>query len=217
MKLLIVAATDAEVAIYKHYLEGNRDAIAHSVDMLTTGVGMTATAYALTRHLSSHSYDLVIQAGVCGSYDSRIPLGALVQVVSEQYGDMGTEDNGNYIDIMDMGLVNGAEPPYRNGKLQPIEAVVTGLQEVSGLTVNMVSGQESTIARRAATYGCHVESMEGAAFHYVCLMEGVRFAQVRAISNYVIPRDKSQWKMKEAIVNLNNWLEEYTESNVLVK
>jgi futalosine hydrolase len=59
---------------------------------------------------------------------------------------------------------------------------------------------------RADRYDCCVESMEGAAFHYVCLQEGMPFAQVRAISNYVTPRDKSQWQMKDAIVNLNKWV-----------
>jgi futalosine hydrolase len=72
--------------------------------------------------------------------------------------------------------------------------------------VNTVSGSEPTIKLRSEKYNATVESMEGAAFHYVCLQEGVAFAQVRAISNYVMPRDKSQWQMKDAIFNLNNWL-----------
>lgn len=46
--------------------------------------------------------------------------------------------------------------------------------------------------------------MEGAALHYTCLLENIPFMQVRAISNYVGERDKSKWKMKEAIRNLND-------------
>ncbi len=45
--------------------------------------------------------------------------------------------------------------------------------------------------------------MEGAAFHYVCLQEEVKFLQLRSISNAVGERDKKQWKMKEAIISLN--------------
>ena len=48
--------------------------------------------------------------------------------------------------------------------------------------------------------------MEGAALHYVCLQEKVPFIQLRAISNYVGERDKSKWKMQEAITNLHNEL-----------
>ncbi|HNJ95959.1 MAG TPA: futalosine hydrolase, partial [Ferruginibacter sp.] len=51
-----------------------------------------------------------------------------------------------------------------------------------------------------------IESMEGAALHYVCLQEKVPFIQLRAISNYVGERDKSKWKMQEAITNLHNEL-----------
>jgi len=51
-----------------------------------------------------------------------------------------------------------------------------------------------------------VESMEGAAFHYVCLLEKINFLQLRAISNRVGERDKSKWKLKESIENLNKEL-----------
>jgi futalosine hydrolase len=48
--------------------------------------------------------------------------------------------------------------------------------------------------------------MEGAAFHYVCLMEQVPFIQFRAVSNYVAQRDKTKWKLKQAIQTLNDKL-----------
>jgi futalosine hydrolase len=44
--------------------------------------------------------------------------------------------------------------------------------------------------------------MEGAAFMYACLVQGVRFAQVRAVSNIVERRNRDAWKLKEAIDNL---------------
>jgi len=207
MKLLVVAATEAEVSIYKEQAPDG-------ADLLITGVGMTATTYALTKHLQHHQYDMVLQAGVGGSFDSSVPLGSILFVSAERYGDLGAEDRDSYIDIFDMGLLGGNTHPHTNSMLiNPILPTLAGidLPKVKGLTVNTVSGSETTIARRRA-YGCTVESMEGAAFHYVCLMEGVAFAQVRSISNYVTPRDKSQWKMKDAIINLNNWLISFSQS-----
>jgi futalosine hydrolase len=50
------------------------------------------------------------------------------------------------------------------------------------------------------------ESMEGAALHYVCLMENIPFSQLRGISNYIGERNKKKWKMKEAILKLNDEL-----------
>ncbi|ULT38317.1 hypothetical protein KRR40_24600 [Niabella defluvii] len=48
--------------------------------------------------------------------------------------------------------------------------------------------------------------MEGAALHYVALMEKIPFLQIRGISNYVGERDKRKWNFKDAIDNLNNEL-----------
>ena len=175
---------------------------------LVTGVGMVATTYALMKHLTSHQYDLVLQAGVGGSFDRTVPLGSLVHVVSDRFGDLGAEDHDRFIDIFDLGLLGSNAAPHTNGMLvNPLSAAhrhIT-LPQVGGITVNSVTGSTATVAIRQQ-YGCTTESMEGAALHFVCLNEGVTFAQVRAISNYVEPRDKSKWQMKDAIINLNDWL-----------
>jgi futalosine hydrolase len=208
MKLLIVSATDGEVAIAKKYIaEGGKTS--HQVHMLTTGVGQIATTFALTKELCANQYDLVLQAGVGGSFDKNIPLGSLVKISAERYGDLGAEDHDEYLDIFSMGLIPVDEHPHSGGWLvAPASSLADriDLPAAPGLTVSTVSGSERTIAMRMQQYGCQVESMEGAALHYTCLQLGVPFAQVRAISNYVIPRDKSQWQMKDAIINLNNWL-----------
>ena len=205
MKLLIVAATEGEIAPFRKLLKDQN----LLCDVLVTGVGMIATTYALTRHLQANTYDFVLQVGVCGSFDRNLPLGQLVFITSEEYGDLGAEDHETYLDIFEMGLIGKDELPHAQAQLRtPILRAHDNimLPRVKGLTVNTVSGNETTIAKRAQKWGCDVESMEGAAFHYACLQENIPFAQVRAISNYVIPRDKSQWRMKEGIINLNKWL-----------
>ncbi len=50
------------------------------------------------------------------------------------------------------------------------------------------------------------ESMEGAALHYVCLMEKIPFLQIRSVSNITGERDKSKWKLKEARESLHKSL-----------
>ena len=44
--------------------------------------------------------------------------------------------------------------------------------------------------------------MEGAGFMYACLIQAVPFAQVRAVSNMVERRNRSAWKIDEAIASL---------------
>lgn len=217
MKLLLVAATRAEIAPTLQKLEPHRVAdIGETylkgtlqVAVCITGVGLMAATYALTRALATGSYDLAIQAGMAGAYDPALPLGATVWVTTETLGDQGAEDNGAYLDTFELGLADPAAHPYDKGTLATLRPGVQHLirlPEVSGLTINTVSGDTPTIDRRRAKYNCQVESMEGAALHYVCLHEGLPFAQVRSISNYVTPRDKSSWQMGPAINNLNDWL-----------
>jgi futalosine hydrolase len=217
MKILLTAATEAEIAPLTEYIatrwkrvsEHSFEQNGHIVTICIAGVGMVATAYSTTKALLTGRYDLAIQAGIGGSFDKDIALGEIVMVSSEQFGDLGAEDNGSYIDIFDLGLIQMDGLPFTGTELlnpgSPIHEKI-GLKQAKSLTVNTVSGHASTIERLAAQYNCQVESMEGAAFHYCCLLEKVPFLQLRAISNYVEPRDKSKWKMGAAVNNLNNYI-----------
>ncbi len=75
----------------------------------------------------------------------------------------------------------------------------------SSVSVQTVSGGTASIAR-LQPYAPDVESMEGAAFHYGCLVEKVPFLQLRCISNYVEVRDKSKWNIPLAVKHLNEAL-----------
>lgn len=223
MKLLLVAATAPEINPFISHIGQKWESLAPNVyqngsaeiHICLTGVGLVATTYAVTKALHTHHYDFVLQAGVGGSFDSSIDLGQLVLVQSEQFGDLGAEDRDNYLDIFEMGLIRPNEYPFTEGKLDtPLHEILFPfkLLTVSGLSINTVSGRAATIALRDDKFGAQIESMEGAALHYVCLREQIPFAQIRAISNYVEPRDKSKWKMKEAIIALNKWLIDFSAS-----
>jgi futalosine hydrolase len=217
MKILLVAATEAEIGPLIEYMEarwqkaaqGIFTNAAHELTICVTGVGMLAAAYSLTKVLTANTYDMAVQAGIAGSFDKDMEPGSTVWVTDEQMGDLGAEDHEKHLDIFDMGLINKDRPPFSHGRLVCPETDFhknIDLPRVSGLTVNMVSGNAQTIQRLSERYGCQVESMEGAAFHYVCLAEGQPFIQVRSISNYIEPRDRSKWQIKEAVGELNDWL-----------
>ncbi len=181
-----------------------------TIEIQVTGIGPVATAFNLGRLLTSHKYDLVIQAGVGGSFDRNIPLGDVVLVNNDCFADMGAEDHDNFLDIFEMGLIGKDEAPFSNGCLPAPELpwnIFSNVKAVKGITVSMVSGSSNTIQRLAATYGAVTESMEGAAMHYACRIAGMPFVQLRAISNYVEPRDKSKWQMGKAIKVLNETLQ----------
>ena len=82
---------------------------------------------------------------------------------------------------------------------------------MSAITVQTVHGFTDSIEAVLKKYRVYVETMEGAAFFQACLTEGVDFSEIRAISNYVEPRNREAWMMKEAIENLNNYIIEMFE------
>ncbi len=217
MNVLLAAATAFELAPFVGFLRKEwkeEDGVFYKKEcrlhVLITGVGVLATAYSLARFFNRHPIDFALQAGVAGSYLKEIPLGSLVQIKWEQLGDAGAEDHYQFRDVFELGLLDENEVPFSNKKLitpqHPLQLKFE-MPKVSGLTVSAVSGSSFTAALRFKKYGCAVESMEGAAFHYACLMENIPFVQVRSISNYVEARNRDAWEMPLAIANLNGWLE----------
>lgn len=199
MKTLIVSATEMEV---KQAMEA-----LPNTEFLVTGPGMVNTAYKLTKHLAANAYDFVINAGVCGAFDRAVPLGKVLNISVDAFADFGADDNGQFIDVFGLNLADRNERPFTDGLIINFSHTAFGsLEEVVGITVNTVSGNQQQIDLLHKRYNPITESMEGAAFAYVCEMEGVKYVQIRAVSNYVEPRNKANWQMGLAIGNLNEYL-----------
>lgn len=201
MRLLVVAATQAELAFLTPGVPGR-----HHVDTLITGVGMVATAARVSRALARTPCDLALNLGVCGAFDRTLTLGAVVHVTRDHLPELGVEDGPLFVPAETAGLVGRDEAPFHDGVLvnahPPISASLAALPQVSGITVNTVHGDETSIATLTARCAPQVESMEGAAFMYACLIAGVPFAQVRAVSNYVERRNRAAWQLPDAIAAL---------------
>lgn len=215
-KILVVAATPFEIEPFIDFLKQNAAQKSnplfgqngYEIDVLITGVGIANTAYQMGKMLGQKSYHLAINAGVAGSFNRKILRGEVIEVISEQYGDLGAEEaDGSFIDVFSMGLIDGHKKPFSQDKLlnnKPLS--ISNIKKVRGLTVQKVHGTTASIERILKKYSVDIESMEGAAFFQICISEGIPFAQLRAISNYVEPRNKENWLMKEAIESLNKVL-----------
>lgn len=183
----------------------------HEVEPLITGVGMHATAFSLGRRLSSDLPDWVIQAGVAGALDTELALGSVVQVWSETFADLGVEHaDGSARDLFDLELLQPDQGPFRKGRLWNEAAEqYPFLKAVHGLTVNRVTGSAPSVEamRMRYPYG-QIETMEGAAAFYACILSGLPCTQVRAISNRVEPRNREAWKLGDAIQELNAVLQQ---------
>jgi futalosine hydrolase len=207
MHILIVAATEEEIKGVRSIAE--KKLIDHlKIDFLITGVGMTATTYSLMKKISFRKYHLALNIGLAGSFRKEIKIGDTVTVVSDTFADMGAEDGENFLSVFDMGLQNEDHFPFVNGKLKSdSHEVFTGLKalkKVKAITVNKVHGNTINIQKTMKKFHPDIESMEGAAFHYVCMMEKIPCIQLRAVSNRVELRDRSSWDIELAVKNLEH-------------
>jgi len=195
VRILLVAATEKELpeldpAHFPHL----------ELETLVSGVGMVATAFHLTRTLASSVFDIVLNVGIAGSFVPHLPIGSVVQVNTDRLVELGVEDNDRFIPADELGLVPVSETVFHATVTMP------ALTQVRGITVNCVHGRAESIARVKEQFDPEVETMEGAAVGYVCTNMDIRWAQVRAISNRVEPRDRSGWDVPLAIERLHGSL-----------
>jgi futalosine hydrolase len=209
MYILLAAATPFEIQPTLDILE------ARSLlqwDRLITGVGALATTWSLIRQIDSRRPDLIIQAGIAGSF-APLPAGETLAIKEETLGDLGVWEEGGFRTLFDLHLAEPDSLPFSGGKLvNPYGRLfsLSGLRPVAGITVNEITTDPARIAwhRRSSQQneGPAVESMEGGALHFVALREKIPFLQIRSVSNEVGVRDKSKWEIPTAIRTLNECL-----------
>jgi futalosine hydrolase len=229
VRILVVSATYLEIAPLlsrvgapnfgeqKHLSAGTTVSIPtregdDHLSCLITGVGQASAAYHLGSFLRKGAWDLALQVGIAGSFSSALKKCQVVRVESEVFADLGAEDNGSYLDLFEMGLLQPNEFPYSEGRLKVTTPSVGDrfdstrislLPSVASVTVNRVLSEPHSISWITERYAPDVVSMEGGAFFYAALQSGVPVIQLRSISDYVGPRDKSTWDINGAIASLN--------------
>ncbi len=211
MNCLLAAATSKEIAPFLAHYRNNEKQWPTEIklDVLITGVGLTSTTYHLAKHFSIKQPDLVIQAGVAGCFDKNIPLASVLAIKQDTIADESVIEQKRLKTLFDLKLAQQNQLPYKKGWLiNPGIALIkkSKLKAIKGISVNQVTTLPQMINFYKDEFDPVTESMEGAAFHYVCLMEKIPFLQIRSVSNYVGERNKKNWNMKDSIANLNKEL-----------
>ena len=196
MQILVIAATKAEINFLNKLPAG--------VDVEITGVGVPSTIYHLQKRLHQADYGLVIQAGIAGTFNNTLLLGQVVIVRQDTFADIGIEEKNEFTSIYHTAFADKNEFPFEDGWLKNNHALINNknMQLVNAVTINKVSDSELQKQQLIKNFSPDIETMEGAALHYICLQENIPFIQIRSISNEVGERDKTKWKMKEAVGNL---------------
>jgi futalosine hydrolase len=206
MIILLAAATTFEIqpAIDALSVGG----MGLDVRPFVTGVGAMAAAWSIMRQIDKGRPGLIVQAGIAGCLTGQAP-GKVFAIGEDQLSDQGVWEEGRFKTVFDMKLADRDAFPFTGGQLvNPYRPLLglTGLPCVGALTVNEITTNPDRIGWYQQNTTAVVESMEGAALHYVCLQAGVPFLQLRSVSNAVGVRDKTKWDIKLAITRLNETL-----------
>ncbi|WP_433300012.1 futalosine hydrolase [Actinoplanes sp. CA-030573] len=193
--LLVVTAVAAEAEAVRAGAD-----LAHVV-VEPVGVGPAAAAAGTARLLGTGRYRAVISAGIAGGFAGRAPVGATVIGVRSIAADLGAESPDGFLPIEELGFgssVVAADPLLLKGLTAALPEAVAG----DVLTLATVTGTAATAETLANRFPDAVaEAMEG--FGVAVAAAGLPFAEVRAISNPVGPRDRAAWRLKEAFAALS--------------
>jgi len=218
LRIFIVTATQAEAdtllsipgikTIPEGFLLGNIEIL-----LLVTGVGSVATAWAMTKRISTGSKpDLAVNIGIAGSYRDDLVIGEVVVPVSDCFADAGVETVDGFLTFAEAGLEDPDRFPFRGGWLYAenrfVAKAVEVLRPVRAVTVNTATGSENNIRLISKRYHPDIETMEGASFFYICSRENIPFLALRAVSNRVEPRNKEKWNIPLALNSLSATLKE---------
>lgn len=218
LKILFVTATSAEADTLKktdgitsvadYFISGRTE-----IRVLVTGVGSVATAWSLKQWFSVNSRPhLVINAGIAGSFTNDIKTGDVVMPVTDCFADSGIEDGDNYFTLFESDLADPDEFPYRKGLLYCDEKISERMKDllrpVSAITVNKATGSIATVNKLQKKFNPDIETMEGATFFYLCIREKIPFLALRAISNRVENRNRTNWNIPLALERLSEKLKE---------
>lgn len=203
-RLLVVTAVQAEYEAIRAGLPEYARSGSSTIDVYPVGVGPAAAAAGTARLLAlaeaaGRPYRAVLSAGVAGGFPGRATVGATVLCVRSIAPDLGAQSPNGFISIDELGFgtaVLPADPGLRTVLAARLPDAIHG----DVLTVSMATGTAGTAAALARRHPSAVaEGMEGFGVATACAISQVPFAELRTISNLIGPRDRSAWRLGDAL------------------
>lgn len=195
MKTLVVAATESELAQIKMTKPHH--------EKHTLAVGAFYLGQKLEELLIKNQgkINLVVLVGIAGCTHNHT-LGSYMLVTNDCFGDLGAITDQSFETIEDMGFRE-----KENLQISTFnKATDFSEAKAKAITVNTIYDNEQLNQLRLQKHHAEIENMEGAAFHHICEKYKVPYLHVRGLSNYIGERNKSQWKIGEAIKSYSTFL-----------
>ena len=231
----VVGATQEEISYICSYLKNPEeiktrylnptvgDISGKKVLVTTCGIGITNASICGTALFENFDVGTLVSVGIAGAYDGTgIKKGDVAVAEEEVYADMGVWYEGS-IDLLDkigIPLFTSGKKNYFNRWPVTSPLLITVRELIANspkmndfsiyfgafATVAAVSGSLARAAELRKIHDVLCENMEGAALAQVATIYGAKFFECRGISNIAGIRDKKEWKVDEAIRNVQRFL-----------
>jgi futalosine hydrolase len=192
VNVLLVTAVDAECRAVAAALPPGS-----TVRAMVGGVGPAEAAARTSAELAPGGVDLVVCAGIGGGFPPLCP-GDIAVASAIEFADLGADTAAGFVPVPELGFgrVHYDVPP----KLAVQLADRTGGRIGTILTVATVTGSAEAALALAERYPDAIaEGMEGAGVAAAAARHGLPVVELRAISNFVGPRDRASWRVDEAL------------------
>lgn len=169
------------------------------MDVAVVGVGPAAAAAAVSRLLARGAYSRVISTGIGGGFAEQVEVGGLAIATRGVAADLGADSPEGFRPLDELGF----GPTVSTVDEELTGALRAALPHASAgaiLTVSTVTGTAARAAELARRFPDAVaEAMEGYAVACAAALADLPFAEVRAVSNVVGPRDRAAWRIGAAL------------------
>lgn len=197
-RVLVVTAVPAErEAVMRGLGDDPRFAV------IAAGAGPAAAAAETAAALAAGDYGVAVNAGIAGGFAERAGMGTLVVASDIIFADLGAETAEGFRSADELGFGSSRIRPDAGLAARYAAALAAaGLAVCIGpvLTVSTATGTAATAEERARRVpDAAAEAMEGYGVAVAARRFGVPVMEIRAISNPVGPRDRSAWRIEEAL------------------
>ncbi len=223
----LISATDRECRLILENLRKDKTGGIYSgkiggsnIALIVSGMGKANASHAATILIEGVSPSILINFGIGGAYPSSgLGIGDIAIADKEIYGDEGLllKDGFHPADSIGIPLLQKRGKKYFNEfpvdkkltkktilflKQAAVSQPLTPLIKSGAfVTVSSATGTSKRAKELEKRFNAVCESMEGAAVAHICAMYGIRFLEIRGISNIVEKRDKKKWDIKPASEN----------------
>ncbi|MFC7545247.1 futalosine hydrolase [Plantactinospora sp. GCM10030261] len=200
--ILVATAVSAEAEAVRAGLPPDA-----AVTVTPVGVGPAAAAAGTARLLAlaeagGAPYTAVLSIGIGGGFPGRAAVGTLALATRSVAADLGAESPAGFLPLDRLGFGDPVAA-VDQGLLARLRAGLPAASAGPVLTLATVTGTVATAAALTSRFPDAVaEAMEGYGVGVAAGQAGVPFAELRAISNPVGPRDRAAWRIGDALAAL---------------